>query len=169
MIWRHWVLAKLANKNRPYAWSLNFCAAGCLLMLNFSCSLSGNKGLCGVPSLPECPFFWRNGQLSSRGKIAIGLSCMIVFALLLLGIFIYLRRKRNDYDFGLPHELMCKLIILRFIFSKFCSRLCFFFTFSVEMVLCWVPKRFIPTQFCLLPAFGGTIKWIFLFLHLTEC
>lgn len=68
--------------------------------------LSGNKGLCGVPSLPECPFFWRNGRLSSRGKIAIGLSCMVVFAVLLLCIFVYIRRKRNDYDFGLPHELM---------------------------------------------------------------
>ncbi|XP_054809656.1 receptor-like protein 4 isoform X2 [Prosopis cineraria] len=30
--------------------------------------LSGNKGLCGVPSLPACPIFWENGRLSSRGR-----------------------------------------------------------------------------------------------------
>ncbi|GAV59154.1 LRR_1 domain-containing protein/Malectin_like domain-containing protein [Cephalotus follicularis] len=31
--------------------------------------LSGNKGLCGVPSLPECPLFWGNGGLSTGGEI----------------------------------------------------------------------------------------------------
>ncbi|GAB4828908.1 hypothetical protein Ancab_018569 [Ancistrocladus abbreviatus] len=68
--------------------------------------LSGNKGLCGVPSLPECPLFWHNGRLTNRGKIAIGLSCMVIFMLLLLVIYVYIRRRRNDYDFGLPHDLM---------------------------------------------------------------
>ncbi|KAM7487596.1 hypothetical protein LguiB_025080 [Lonicera macranthoides] len=69
--------------------------------------LSGNKGLCGVPSLPNCPMFWGNGGLSTRGKIAIGLSCLIVFCVLLLVIYICcIRRGRNDYDFGLPQELM---------------------------------------------------------------
>ena len=71
-------------------------------------SLSGNKGLCGVPSLPECPLFWENGRLSSRGKIAIGLSCFLVFCLIVLLVYIYIRKRRNDYDFGLPSELMCK-------------------------------------------------------------
>ncbi|KAK6931459.1 Malectin-like domain [Dillenia turbinata] len=69
--------------------------------------LSANKGLCGVPSLPPCPTFWKNGQLSSGGKIAIGLSCAVIFSVLLLVVYIYcIRRGRNDYDFGLPHELM---------------------------------------------------------------
>ncbi|GMH26214.1 hypothetical protein Nepgr_028057 [Nepenthes gracilis] len=68
--------------------------------------LSGNKGLCGVPSLPECPLFWHNGRLSHRGKIAVGLSCIVVFSMLLLMIYICIRRRRNDYDFGLPHDLM---------------------------------------------------------------
>ncbi|KAA8532740.1 hypothetical protein F0562_032773 [Nyssa sinensis] len=36
--------------------------------------LSGNKGLCGVPSLPDCPLFWENGGLSTGGKIAIGVA-----------------------------------------------------------------------------------------------
>ncbi|GAB2248435.1 hypothetical protein Droror1_Dr00008317 [Drosera rotundifolia] len=68
--------------------------------------LSGNKGLCGVPSLPECPFFWHNGGLSNRGKIAVAVTCTVTFALLLLAIYICIRRRRNDYDFGLPHDLM---------------------------------------------------------------
>ncbi|KAF7827854.1 receptor-like protein 4 [Senna tora] len=68
--------------------------------------LSGNKGLCGVPSLPACSFLWHNGRLSSRGKIAIGLSCLLFFCVLLLVVYIYIRRRRNDYDFGLPHELV---------------------------------------------------------------
>ncbi|CAO2828410.1 unnamed protein product [Amaranthus hypochondriacus] len=67
--------------------------------------LSSNKGLCGVPSLPECSFLWRNGQLSSGGKIAISISCVVVFCILLLVTYICIRRRRNDYDFGLPHEL----------------------------------------------------------------
>ena len=71
-------------------------------------SLSENKGLCGVPSLPECPFLWNNGRLSNGGKIAIGVSCMVVVIVLVLVTYICIRRKRNDYDFGLPQELMCK-------------------------------------------------------------
>nr|GEX81853.1 putative leucine-rich repeat receptor-like serine/threonine-protein kinase At2g14440 [Tanacetum cinerariifolium] len=68
--------------------------------------LSGNKGLCGVPSLPDCPMFWKNGGLSNGGKIAIGVSCGVVFLLVAVIVFICIRRRRNDYDFGLPQELM---------------------------------------------------------------
>ncbi|KAI9092052.1 hypothetical protein K1719_027987 [Acacia pycnantha] len=68
--------------------------------------LYDNKGLCGVPSLPACPIFWENGRLSYRGKIAIGLSCLLVFCLIVLLVLIYIRKRRNDYDFGLPSELM---------------------------------------------------------------
>ncbi|XP_020229693.1 receptor-like protein 4 [Cajanus cajan] len=68
--------------------------------------LSGNKGLCGVPTLPSCPMFWEHGRLSTRGKIAIGLSSLFVFCVVLLLAYIYIRRKRNDYDFALPQELM---------------------------------------------------------------
>ncbi|KAL8249715.1 hypothetical protein R6Q59_006583 [Mikania micrantha] len=68
--------------------------------------LFGNKGLCGVPSLPDCPLFWKNGGLSNGGKIAIGISCGVVFLLVSVIIFICYRRRRNDYDFGLPQELM---------------------------------------------------------------
>ncbi|OWM75800.1 hypothetical protein CDL15_Pgr009444 [Punica granatum] len=69
--------------------------------------LSGNKGLCGVPSLPTCPLFWENGGISSGGKIAIALSCLLGFSVLLLLAYICcIRRRRHDYDFALPHELM---------------------------------------------------------------
>ncbi|MED6110892.1 hypothetical protein PIB30_047184 [Stylosanthes scabra] len=67
--------------------------------------LSGNKGLCGVPTLPSCPIFWENGRLSTQGKLAIALSCLFVFCVVLLLVFVYIRRRRNDYDFALPHEL----------------------------------------------------------------
>ncbi|GAB4840256.1 hypothetical protein Ancab_021021 [Ancistrocladus abbreviatus] len=68
--------------------------------------LSGNKGLCGVPSLLDCPLFWHNGRLSRHGKIAIGLSCVVIFMVLVLVIYVYIRRRKNDYDFGLRHDLM---------------------------------------------------------------
>ncbi|KAF5751945.1 hypothetical protein HS088_TW02G00964 [Tripterygium wilfordii] len=68
--------------------------------------LSGNKGLCGVPSLPACPMFWENGKLSTGGKIAIGISCLVLVCLVALVFYIWIRRRRNDYDFGLPQDLM---------------------------------------------------------------
>lgn len=69
--------------------------------------LSGNKGLCGGPTLPDCPLFWENGSLSTKGKIAIGLSSLVFFCVLLLVIYMFcIRRGRNDYDFGLPQDLM---------------------------------------------------------------
>ncbi|KAF9618254.1 hypothetical protein IFM89_000889, partial [Coptis chinensis] len=64
--------------------------------------LTGNKGLCGVPSLPPCSLF-----LSTGGKIAIGLSCLVFLSLILLMIYIFcIKKGENDYDFGLPHDLM---------------------------------------------------------------
>ncbi|KAM1718958.1 hypothetical protein ACFX12_020841 [Malus domestica] len=69
--------------------------------------LYGNKGLCGVPSLPDCPLFWENGGLSKKGKIAIVVSCVLVFCLVVLALYIFcIRRRRNDYDFSLPQDLM---------------------------------------------------------------
>ncbi|KAL7001232.1 hypothetical protein U1Q18_002384 [Sarracenia purpurea var. burkii] len=69
--------------------------------------LSGNKGLCGVPSLPECPLFWGHHGLSTGGKVAIGISSLVMFCIILLVIYICcIRRGPNDYDFGLPPELM---------------------------------------------------------------
>ncbi|KAL8052816.1 hypothetical protein ABFX02_05G029400 [Erythranthe guttata] len=69
--------------------------------------LSGNKGLCGVPSLPDCPLFWGKNGLSTGGKIGIGLSCLLIFSALVFGIYyICVKRRHNEYDFGLPHELM---------------------------------------------------------------
>jgi len=49
--------------------------------------------------------FWKNGKLSTEGKIAIGVSSLFVFCLIVLLVYIYIRRRRNDYDFALPHEL----------------------------------------------------------------
>ncbi|XP_076908124.1 receptor-like protein 4 [Bidens hawaiensis] len=65
--------------------------------------LSGNKRLCGVPSLPNCAIF---SGMSHGGKIAVGISCGIIFLLVVVLIFICIRRRRNDYDFAHPHELV---------------------------------------------------------------
>ncbi|KAL8531633.1 hypothetical protein ACS0TY_008288 [Phlomoides rotata] len=69
--------------------------------------LSGNKGLCGVPPLPDCPLFWRKDGLSTGGKIAIGVSSLVILSILVLVIYYFcIKRKRSNYDFGLPHELV---------------------------------------------------------------
>ncbi|KAK1425618.1 hypothetical protein QVD17_20972 [Tagetes erecta] len=65
--------------------------------------LSGNKGLCGVPSLPDCPLF---KGLSNGAKIAVGISCGVLFLLVLIVILICIKRRRSDYDFALPEELV---------------------------------------------------------------
>ncbi|KAG0461660.1 hypothetical protein HPP92_021957 [Vanilla planifolia] len=72
--------------------------------------LSGNKMLCGVPSLPACPFFWDKGKLSTRGKVAIGLSCVVIFVILLLVYVLWIKRGANDYDFGPPQDLLTSAI-----------------------------------------------------------
>lgn len=93
--------------NLQCVWALSLFL---LLFLSvFLYSLSGNKALCGVPTLPACSFFWERGKLSTAGKIAIGLSCGVVLSVLILTMYIcWIRRGKNDYDFGLPHDLMCK-------------------------------------------------------------
>ncbi|KAF3788975.1 putative LRR receptor-like serine/threonine-protein kinase [Nymphaea thermarum] len=84
--------------------------------------LSSNKGLCGVPTLPDCPFSWSRGSLSSGAKIAIILAS-ITFVLL-LGLLIYvvfIRKGRNDYDFGLPQDLSELPFIVPVLSSRFHS------------------------------------------------
>jgi hypothetical protein len=112
----------------------------------FSFSLSGNKGLCGVPSLPSCPMFWEHGRLSSPGKIAIGLSCLFISCVVLLLVYIYIRRKRNDYDFGLPHEIMGEYNLNEILFF-FLSSVFLFIIFLVMWFICisggWVCCCFI--------------------------
>ncbi|XP_073315498.1 receptor-like protein 4 isoform X2 [Primulina huaijiensis] len=68
--------------------------------------LYGNKELCGVPSLPNCSLIWGNNGLSTGAKVGIALSCLVVFSTLVLGIYCCISRRRNEYDFGFPHELM---------------------------------------------------------------
>ncbi|XP_015076584.1 receptor-like protein 4 [Solanum pennellii] len=68
--------------------------------------LSGNKGLCGGPTLPDCPLFWSKNGLSTAGKVAIGISCLVFICVVLLVAYICYKRRQNDYDFGLPHEMM---------------------------------------------------------------
>ncbi|XP_073306038.1 receptor-like protein 4 isoform X1 [Primulina huaijiensis] len=68
--------------------------------------LYGNKELCGVPSLPSCSLIWGKNGLSTGAKVGIALSCVVIFSTLVLGIYCCISRRRNKYDFGLPHELM---------------------------------------------------------------
>ncbi|GFP94582.1 probable LRR receptor-like serine/threonine-protein kinase at2g28960 [Phtheirospermum japonicum] len=69
--------------------------------------LAGNKGLCGVPSLPDCPMFWGKHGLSTGGRVGIALSCLVIIIAVLLGLYyFFVWRRRNDYDFGFPHEML---------------------------------------------------------------
>ncbi|XP_060214899.1 receptor-like protein 4 [Lycium barbarum] len=68
--------------------------------------LSGNKGLCGGPTLPDCPLFWSKNGLSTAGKVAIGISCLVFTSVVLLVAYICYKKRQNDYDFALPHEMM---------------------------------------------------------------
>ncbi|KAL6570994.1 hypothetical protein OROGR_000544 [Orobanche gracilis] len=68
--------------------------------------LDGNKGLCGVPSLPNCPIWGKHG-LSSGGKVGIVLSCLVILSALVLGVYYFVVwKRRNDYDFSFPHDLL---------------------------------------------------------------
>ncbi|KAL3644639.1 hypothetical protein CASFOL_009819 [Castilleja foliolosa] len=72
--------------------------------------LSGNKRLCGVPSLPNCPLLWGKNGLSTGAKIGIGVSCLVIFSSILLGVcYFCIKKRHNEYDFGLPHEIICTL------------------------------------------------------------
>ncbi|XP_078446143.1 di-glucose binding protein with Leucine-rich repeat domain-containing protein [Wolffia australiana] len=69
--------------------------------------LVGNKGLCGVPSLPACPLFWSRGGLSESGKIAVGVVGGVVFLGLLLAIYcLCAKKKGHDYGFAPSQDLM---------------------------------------------------------------
>eukprot|EP00249_Psilotum_nudum_P012856 c24008_g1_i1 orf=962-2881(-) len=69
-------------------------------------NLSDNNGLCGVPSLPDCSMFWDQGHLSKGARVGIGFGASFGVVLLLSAVyFIKKWRERDDYNFGLPHEL----------------------------------------------------------------
>lgn len=68
--------------------------------------LSGNKGLCGVPTLPACALFWEKGGLNKTGKIALGASLGFLLLVILVVVYILcIRRGQYDYDFEFPQDL----------------------------------------------------------------
>ena len=80
-----------------------------LTNMHSSGSLSGNKGLCGVPTLPACALFWEKGGLNKTGKIALGASFGFVLLVILIVVYILcIRRGPYDYDFEFPQDLTCK-------------------------------------------------------------
>ncbi|EPS63614.1 hypothetical protein M569_11171, partial [Genlisea aurea] len=72
--------------------------------------ISGNRGLCGAPSLSDCPLFWDDrGMLSPLGRIAIAVLCLVLFSAASSALYCCCcirKRRRMEYDFGLPHELV---------------------------------------------------------------
>ena len=70
--------------------------------------MAGNQGLCGVPSLPECPFQWKQGGMSPGAKAALVLGVLVAAAILVGGAYYYIQRRnaREDYNFNLPHQLV---------------------------------------------------------------
>ncbi|KAK3160305.1 hypothetical protein QOZ80_1BG0057750 [Eleusine coracana subsp. coracana] len=68
--------------------------------------LSGNKGLCGMPTLPDCAVFWEKGGLNKTGKIALGVSSGFVLLVIFIVVYILcIRRGPYDYDFEFPQDL----------------------------------------------------------------
>lgn len=86
-------------------------------------SLSGNKGLCGVPTLPACALFWEKGGLNKTGKIALGASFGFVLLVILIVVYILcIRRGPYDYDFDFPQDLTCKYYLINFAPLSICSK-----------------------------------------------
>lgn len=72
-------------------------------------NLSDNAALCGVPSLPHCSMLWESSHLSTGAKV--GITFAVAAAVLILCSVVYLiiqRKNKEDYNFGLPHQLASK-------------------------------------------------------------
>lgn len=76
-------------------------------------NLSSNLGLCGVPSLPDCPHAWNGGGSSTGATIGIVIGCSLFALFVGLGVLLYLQRKgsQEDYNFNLPHQLVGKALL----------------------------------------------------------
>ncbi|KAJ7527161.1 hypothetical protein O6H91_16G039600 [Diphasiastrum complanatum] len=70
-------------------------------------NISSNTNLCGVPSLPPCPFFGGKASLSDGAKVGLAIAAAAGGAVLVIGLlYIYVaKRGKDDYNFDLPHEL----------------------------------------------------------------
>lgn len=69
-------------------------------------NLSDNAALCGVPSLPPCSILWESRQLSTQTKVGIAFGVAAGVLLILLAVYLLIQKKnREDYNFGLPHQL----------------------------------------------------------------
>lgn len=109
-----------------------------LTSMHSSGSLSGNKGLCGVPTLPECALFWEKGGLNKTGKIALGASFGFVLLVILIVVYILcIRRGPYDYDFEFPQDLTCKYtFIINFLSCAYPLRSIVFDLICLNSILC---------------------------------
>lgn len=71
-------------------------------------NLAGNQGLCGVPSLPDCPYQWKKGGMSPAAKAVLVIGVLLAAAIMVGGAYYYVQRRnsREDYNFNLPHQLV---------------------------------------------------------------
>ncbi|KAG0604290.1 hypothetical protein M758_10G159800 [Ceratodon purpureus] len=71
-------------------------------------NLAGNQGLCGVPSLPDCPYKWKKGGMSPAAKAVLVIGVLLAAAILVGGAYYYIQRRnaQEDYNFNLPHQLV---------------------------------------------------------------
>ena len=87
----------------------SFIFHGPLYMEFFPCSLSDNAALCGVPSLPPCSVLWGTHKLSSGAKVGIAFAVVAIIVIVGSAAYLIIQRKnREDYKFGLPHQLASK-------------------------------------------------------------
>lgn len=67
--------------------------------------LSGNKGLCGVPSLPSCSLIGKTGKLSRGLKLTIGFSCAVALLFVIVLAFRFSCKTRTTgYDCVVSQE-----------------------------------------------------------------
>ena len=110
----------LVNTGLTYTCGIDFWSS---TNMYFSGSLSGNKGLCGVPTLPACALFWEKGGLNKTGKIALGASFGFLLLVVLIVVYILcIRRGPYDYDFDFPQDLTCKFYLINFPLLTICSK-----------------------------------------------
>ncbi|XP_024385222.1 receptor-like protein 4 [Physcomitrium patens] len=71
-------------------------------------NLADNQGLCGVPSLPDCPYKWKHEGMSPAAKAVLIIGVLLAAAIIVGGAYVYIQRRKaqEDYNFNLPHQLV---------------------------------------------------------------
>jgi len=110
ILFRHvfMIMRNFYNLTKDCKNGINACWPGWRTLLLLLLFVVSYLLLCLLSFNPMCctffayPLFWANGNLSTGGKIAIAISCLVVFSMLLLVVIHMVHKKgRHDCDFTL--------------------------------------------------------------------